>query len=82
MVLELEFNHLFRLEKENTILWIVKSSIKKSLNYLYGREAIHLFSKISLYPWRTLYGGKKNLVPSELQLHSISSLAFAKSKSS
>ena len=42
----------------------------------------HLFSKISLIPWRTLYGGKKNLVPSELQLHSISSLAFAKSKSS
>ena len=72
MVLELE-SITFSIGKK---IWIEISI--KSLNI---RGEVVCFKNIT-YPWRTLYGGKKNLVPSELQLHSISSLAFAKSKSS
>ena len=72
MVLELESQSSFQLGKI-----CIEISIK-SLNIL---GEVVCFKNIT-YPWRTLYGGKKNLVPSELLLHSISSLAFAKSKSS
>ena len=47
MVLELESNHLFRLEKENTILWI-ESSIKVIELLIWAGSNSSVFKNITL----------------------------------
>ena len=48
MVLELEFNHLFRLEKENTILWIEKFYKKVIELLIWAGSNSSVFKNITL----------------------------------